>query len=145
MPNPDDALWIALWLFLAPVGMVGLLALWALRSWMRAANMGASLTIFEVIGMKLRRVDVDAVAEAVVVSAINDAEVHQIDLQRAYQAGVDLPAITQAWIAARQQSVALNFEEFVSMYRAGRLSEVMAANPQESATPSSDTASGEGD
>jgi uncharacterized protein YqfA (UPF0365 family) len=126
MENPNDLIYIALLLFLLPIGLVAALSLWALRPWLRAMMSGTQLTVFEVIGMRLRKVDVDAVIAALVMARQSDVEVHQVDLQRAYLAGVNLETITLAWIAAQRKEMTVSFEQLVAMYQQKRLGELLA-------------------
>ncbi|MEX2187795.1 MAG: flotillin-like FloA family protein [Pirellulales bacterium] len=125
MENPESLIFIMLLLFLVPIGAAAALSLWALRPWLRATMAGAQLTVFEIIGMRLRRVDVDAVVAALVAARQSGVEIHQIDLQRAYLAGVDLPTITLAWINAQRKEMDLQFEQLVEMYQQKRLGELI--------------------
>jgi uncharacterized protein YqfA (UPF0365 family) len=122
--DPNDLIYIMLLVFLVPVGFVAMLALWALRPWLRATAAGTGLTIFEVIGMKLRRVDVDAVIVAMVIAEHGEVEIHQVDLQRAYLNGANLQTVTQAYVAAKHKQLDVTFEQVVDLDREGRLGEV---------------------
>jgi uncharacterized protein YqfA (UPF0365 family) len=125
MDDPNLILVLMLLLFLVPIGAVALLALWALRPWLRATMAGAPLTVFEVIGMRLRRVDIDAVVAAFAMARQSGVDIHQVDLQRAYLAGVDLPTITLAWITAQRKKLDITFEQLVVMYQEKRLAELI--------------------
>jgi uncharacterized protein YqfA (UPF0365 family) len=125
MENPELFVIILVLMFLLPIGMVAVLALWVLRPWLRATMAGTQLSVFEIIGMRLRRVDVDAVVAALVMARQSDVDIHQVDLQRAYLAGVDLPTITLAWITAQRKKMDITFEQLVQMYQEKRLGELI--------------------
>lgn len=125
MDNPDNLIYVMLLAFLVPIGFVAVLALWALRPWLRATMAGSQLSVFEVIGMRLRRVDVDAVVAALVMARQSGVEIHQVDLQRAYLAGVNLETLTLAWIAAQRKQMDVTFEQLVAMYQEKRLGELL--------------------
>ncbi len=125
MQNPETFVLVMLLLFLVPIGAVAVLSLWALRPWLRAATAGVQLTVFEIIGMRLRRVDVDAVVAALVLARQSDVDIHQVDLQRAYLAGVDLPTIALAWVAVQRKEMGITFAQLVEMYQQKRLGELI--------------------
>jgi uncharacterized protein YqfA (UPF0365 family) len=125
MNDPNNLIFIMLLVFLLPIGFVALLALWALRPWLRATMLGTQLTVFEIIGMKLRGVNVDAVVAAMVMARQCDVEVHQVDLQRADRAGIDVEKLTFAWIAAQRRQMPITFEQLVVMYQEERLGDLL--------------------
>jgi len=126
--DPNDLIYIMLLVFLVPIGFVAALALWALRPWLRATAAGTGLTIFEVIGMKLRRVDVDAVIVAMVIAEQGEVDVHQVDLQRASRAGIDLQALVHAYIAAKHQQENLKFDQFAASYLDNRQNDLPSSH-----------------
>lgn len=125
MNDPNILILVMLLVFLVPIGLAAVLALWALRPWLRATMAGTQLTVFEIIGMRLRRVDVDAVVAALVMARQSGVEIHQVDLQRAYLAGVDLETITLAWIAAERKKMDITFDQLVAMFQEKRLGELL--------------------
>lgn len=125
MNDPNNLIFIMLLVFLLPIGFVAVLALWALRPWLRATIAGAQFTVFEIIGMKLRGVDVDAIVAAMVMAQQYEVEVHQVDLQRAYKAGIDVEKLTFAWIAAQRRQMPITFEQLVVMYQEERLGDLL--------------------
>lgn len=125
MQNPETIVLLMILVSLIPIGVAAVLALWVVRPWLRSVMSGAQLTVFEVIGMKLRRVDVDAVVAALAMARQSGVEIHQVDLQRAYLAGVDLPTITLAWITAQRKKMPITFEQLVEMYQQKRLGELI--------------------
>jgi uncharacterized protein YqfA (UPF0365 family) len=122
--EPNDLIFIMLLVFLVPIGIGAVLSLWALRSWLRATAAGTQLTIFEVIGMKLRRVDVDAVIGATLIAQQGEVDVHQVDLQRAYLAGLDIERVTFDYVQAKRNQPEVTFEQFISMARENQLGEL---------------------
>jgi uncharacterized protein YqfA (UPF0365 family) len=116
MNDPNNLILIMLLVFLVPIGIGAVLSLWALRSWLRATAAGTQLTIFEVIGMKLRRVDVDAVIGAMLIAQQGEVEIHQVDLQRAFLAGLDVERIAFDYVEAKRQQPELTFDQFIASY-----------------------------
>lgn len=133
MNDPNDLIFIMLLVFLLPIGFVAVLALWALRPWLRATMAGTQLTVFEIIGMKLRGVDVDAVVAAMVMARQSEVEIHQVDLQQAYLAGIDVEQLTFAWIAAQRRQMPITFEQLVVMYQEERLGDLLEGSVLEAA------------
>lgn len=133
MNDPNDLIFIMLLVFLLPIGFVAVLALWALRPWLRATIAGTQLTVFEIIGMKLRRVNVDAVIAAMVMARQSEVEIHQVDLQKAYLAGIDVEKLTFAWIAAQRRQMPTTFEQLVVMYQEERLGDLLEGSVAEAA------------
>ena len=105
----------AILIFLVPVGLAALLSLWALKDWLRANAAGLDIKILEIGGMKLRRVDVNVVIDAMIVAANAGVLVSQIDVQRAYQAGVDPRKIVQALLRSRDKEESISFEQLVKI------------------------------
>lgn len=101
--------------FLLPLGLAAVLSLWALRPWLRANAAGLEVTILEVAGMKLRRVDVYAVIDAMVIAADAGVIVSQIDLQRAYRAGADPTRVVQALLRSRDEERSVTIEQLVEI------------------------------
>jgi uncharacterized protein YqfA (UPF0365 family) len=125
MNDPNNLILVMLLVFLLPIGFVALLALWALRPWLRATMAGTQLTVFEIIGMKLRGVNVDAIVAAMFMARQSDVEVHQVDLQQADRAGIDVEKLTFAWIAAQRRQLPITFEQLVMMYQEERLGDLL--------------------
>jgi hypothetical protein len=119
--DPDSLLLLALAMFLLPMGAAGVLALWALPAWLRATRAAAGLTIFEVVGMKLRRIDVDHIAAAIALSRQFGAEVSHVDLQRAAAAGANPYDVAAAWAVCLRRGLAHTFEDLIALDCDGRL------------------------
>ncbi len=105
----------AIMIFLSPVALAALLSLWAMKAWLRANAAGLEVTILEIAGMKLRRVDVHVVIDAMIVAANGGAKVSQIDIQRAYQAGVDPRKIVKALLRSRDEERTVTIEQLVEL------------------------------
>jgi uncharacterized protein YqfA (UPF0365 family) len=106
--------------FLVPAGVAGVLALWALPAWLRATALGVTLPIFDVIGMKLRRIDVDLVAEAMALADQAQVDLSPVDVQRALMKRVDLRKVTLAYLQARQHDPACTFNDLVAAELSGK-------------------------
>jgi hypothetical protein len=128
--DPDSFLFVCLAIFLLPVGVAGVLALWALPAWLRATRVGAGLAIFEVVGMKLRRIDVDHISAAIAIARRFGVEVSHVDLQRAAAAGANPYDVAAAWAVCQRKQLAHSFEELIALEREGQLSPLLEAAAQ---------------
>jgi uncharacterized protein YqfA (UPF0365 family) len=127
MDDPNGWLIYAMVLiFLVPTGVAAVLALWALPAWLRAMAAGVELTVFDVIGMRLRRLDIDLIVEALALAEQADVDLSPVDVQHALMKKVDLRKVTLAYLAARQHDPACSFNDLVAAELAGELA---AASP----------------
>jgi uncharacterized protein YqfA (UPF0365 family) len=83
-------------IFLVPLALFAILAVTVLRHAMRAAREGLDVTIFELAGMRLRRVDIAKVLDALAVAAHHGVDVSQVDVQRAVARGADVASIIES-------------------------------------------------
>ena len=110
MENP---IYIALLMFLLPVGFAAVMSMVVLRPWMRAHAAGLGLTVFEVIGMKLRRLDIYEILDVLILAEENGVEVSHIDVQRAAMRKLDVRKLVTAYIEAKRRNMDLDFEDIV--------------------------------
>jgi uncharacterized protein YqfA (UPF0365 family) len=93
-------LYIALLIFLLPIGVAGALCLWNVRYWIHAARARLPVTVFEIAGMRLRGVDVWAVLDALEILEHAGIAVSQVDVQRADRRGVDVRQVASELVEA---------------------------------------------
>lgn len=91
--------------------------------WIRSYLSGVPLSVFQIIGMRLRKTDVQAVLRALVMAAQAGAPVSSIEMERAYLQGVDLEKITLALIQAKKDGMKVTFQELVEADLENRLQE----------------------
>jgi len=88
---------------------------------------GAPVSIIELIGMRLRRIDVQAVMRNLIVARQSGVDLKHIDLQRAWLRGVDLDKVTLAYIQAQKEGTGETFDDLVDARQRGRLSRMPRA------------------
>lgn len=96
---------------------------WYFSIWFQAFMSGASISLFEIIGMRLRRTNAKAVVRAVIMAKQGGAAVSCNDMEKAYLQGVNLEKVTLAFIEAKKQGIELTFDELVDAERQDRLAE----------------------
>ena len=122
MPNNIVPLILA-GFFLTFFVIVFFLMLSLVRPWMQSFVSGAPITIFDLIGMKLRRIDVAQVLKCRILAKQSGVELSSRELQQAYLRGVDLEKLTLAHIEAQKQQLGTSFEELVELDLQDRLAE----------------------
>ena len=105
--------------FLAPIAIFALLAITVLRPAMRAAREGVEVNLLELVGMRLRRLDIDLVLDALVLAKEHDLHVSQIDVQRAVARGADVLAVIEALARESQEAKSTTLEELVEQQLGG--------------------------
>lgn len=110
---------------LVVVGMVTLVVFVLLmqffRLWLQAFMSNAGVSFFDLIGMKLRKVDAMTVVMAriqLVKSGIHEVEI--VDLESHYMAGGRVPNVTRAMIAANRAVLELDWKKACAIDLAGR-------------------------
>jgi len=105
---------------LVPVAAFVVLALLALfmfarvfSPWLRGFLSGAPLSVLEIIGMRLRKTDVQAVLNALVMATQAGAPVSSTDMEQAHLQGADLEKVTLAFIQATKDDKKVTFGELV--------------------------------
>lgn len=113
------------------IGMLifGLFMFGIFRPWMRGLMSGCGLPVPDIIGMRLRRINVNAVLDALILARQSDVTISSTEMQRAYLKGVDLEKVTLATIEARRRDLPFTFEEFVDAELRGRLEEKLRGSP----------------
>ena len=94
--------------------------------WIRAATSNARVTIWELIGMKLRQLDASMIVDAKVmamqagVGTDPDTGITTRRLEAHYLAGGDVPRVIHAIIAAQRADIDLDFDRAAAIDLAGR-------------------------
>lgn len=126
MPNNEALLPLAI---LAAVGIAivvsFVLFLGLLRPWLQAILSGAPISILDLVGMRLRRMDVNAVVRALIMARQTGVELTSRQVQRASLQGVDLDKITLAYIESQRRKMGTTFEELVELDLQDRLAELL--------------------
>lgn len=106
---------------IAPLGMLLLFALVLLavvvryaNIWLQANMAGIPVNILEILGMTFRKVNANAVVQALIMAKQGGVTVSRIDLEMAYLRGVNVKKVVLAFIEAKKQGMEITFEELVA-------------------------------
>jgi uncharacterized protein YqfA (UPF0365 family) len=124
-------LFVVLLIFLVPVWVMGILMLTVARPWLRAMLAGVQLSVFDVIGMRLRRVPINEVVDALVAARASGVELSHVDVQRAHMRGVDLRKLTLAYIESHRRQLGYTFEELVDFELKDELAAALKKPPDD--------------
>ena len=119
-----------------PVVIVVLLVLLALllifmsffRHWMRAFLSGAPISLFQLLGMSMRKVNPAKVLPHGIAATQSGHPIGWVELERAYLQGTDLEKVTTACITSQEQGKGFTFQELVVADRESRLAEMLKLN-----------------
>jgi uncharacterized protein YqfA (UPF0365 family) len=101
--------------------LVGLLILGSFfRLWLQALSSGASVSIFNLIGMRLRKISPTVIVDARIRAVKSGLDISTADLEAHYLAGGDVVRVTVALIAASKANIDLTFKVATSIDLAGR-------------------------
>lgn len=121
----SNSTWGAGFIALVVLGIVGLVVLAIVaqffRIWLQAYMSNADVSLLDLIGMRLRKVDIMTIVSAriqLVKSGIH--EISATDLESHYLAGGRVPNVTRAMIAANRASVELDWKKSCAIDLAGR-------------------------
>ncbi len=121
----SSSTWGAGFIALVVAGIVGLVVLAVIaqffRIWLQAYMSNADVSLLDLIGMRLRKVDIMTIVSAriqLVKSGIH--EISATDLESHYLAGGRVPNVTRAMIAANRASVELDWKKSCAIDLAGR-------------------------
>jgi uncharacterized protein YqfA (UPF0365 family) len=92
--------------FLAIFGVL----LWTFSPWMRAYMSRTPVSMFDILGMRFRHIDVNAVLKVLIMTRQAGVAVSCRQMESAYLQGVDLEKLTLAMIHAKKQGMELTFE-----------------------------------
>jgi uncharacterized protein YqfA (UPF0365 family) len=97
------------------VFFVGLLLFFAqnFELWFQAYMSRVPLSVFAIIGMRFRKIDVKAVVRSLIMAQQAGIPLSIDEVERAYLQGADLERITHAWIEAHREQKSVSFQELV--------------------------------
>ena len=82
--------------------------------WLRCLMAGAQVSLFQIVGMKLRKCPAKQLCDLYIMSRQAGLRVHLSDLERAYLAGVDVELVVRAMIKASQTGQNLSWDDALS-------------------------------
>lgn len=91
--------------------------------WLRSYLSGTPVSVFDILGMQLRRTDVNAVLNALAMARQGGVHLSCRQVERAYLQRVDLEKLALAMVQAKKQGMDVTWEELVELEREHRLAE----------------------
>ena len=114
--------WVSV--FFVIVAVFGLiiigLFIYFLKIWVRAWMCGARVGIFNLLGMKLRRVPPGLIVDARIRLVKAGLDVDSDTIETHYLQGVNIPNVVEAAVAATKAGYKLSYEQAAAIDRAGR-------------------------
>ena len=86
---------------------------------------GAPISIFQIIGMRLRRTNASVIVRNLIAAKQGGVSVSCVELERAYLQGCDLEKLTLAMIEANRRGMKITFQEALDAELHDRLQEKM--------------------
>lgn len=121
--GPIVAIVILVLIFLATIFAAVLILRAFFAPWLRGYTSGVPVSILELLGMRFRKVDVNAVLGALIMAKQSGINIECSQMERAYLQGCDLSTLTLAMIRAKQEEMEVTFEELIAADMEGRLSD----------------------
>lgn len=97
------------------------------RPWFQAVLSSVPISVFQIIGMRLRRTNVNVVVRNLIIAKQAGVSLSSIELERAYLQGCDLEKLVLAMIEAKKRGQDIKFQEAVDADLHGRLQEELKA------------------
>lgn len=91
--------------------------------WLQAFMAGVPVSIFQVLVMRFRKVDMRVVVRSLIMATQAGVSVTSMEMESAYLQGVDLEKITLAMIHAKREGMKVTFQELVEADLENRLHE----------------------
>lgn len=91
--------------------------------WMQALMSGVHVSVFDIIGMRLRKVDPKTVVRALIMAQQAGAPLATAEVESAYLQGVDVEKVVLAYIRAKRDGIQITFQELVDADLDNRLKE----------------------
>jgi len=91
-----------------------------IRLWLRAFFSGASVSMFNLLGMSLRRVNSNVIVDSRIMAVKAGLRITTDELETHYLAGGNILRVIQALIAANKANIDLNFQRATAIDLAGR-------------------------
>ncbi len=95
------------------------------RLWLQAFLSGRPIPLFQLIGMKIRRVPGRLIVESGIAASQAGYPIPWSELETAYLRGVDLNKVTLAFITAKRRDDPFTFEELVDAESEQRLADLI--------------------
>lgn len=115
------------------LAMVGIFLIFALSivvtvakvfsPWLQAFMAGVPISAFQIVGMRLRKVDVRVAVRSLIMATQAGVPVPSTEMERAYLQGVDLEKLTLALIHSNREGKNVTFQELVEADLENRLRE----------------------
>jgi hypothetical protein len=91
--------------------------------WFQAYLAGIPISIVEILGMRLRRVNVKLLIRCLILAKMSGIRIPVAEMEKAYLQGVSIERITLAMIQAKKQRKRVTFQQLVELDREDRLVE----------------------
>ena len=91
--------------------------------WLQAFMAGVPISIYQVLGMRFRKVDMRVVVRSLIMATQAGVSVTSSEMESAYLQGVDLEKITLAMIQAKREGLEVTFQDLVEADLENRLHE----------------------
>lgn len=95
------------------------------RPWLQAFVSGCPVSVFQLIGMRLRKVDPNKIVSVGIAATQGGHPVGWAELERAYLQGVDIEKVSMAYVTASERGDNFTFEELVDAERESRLDKLL--------------------
>ena len=96
-----------------------------LRPWLQAFLSGCPVSVFQLIGMRLRRVNPNEVIAVGIAATQGGHPIEWAELERAYLQKIDIEKVATAYVTARERGNNFTFEELVDAERESRLDKLL--------------------
>jgi uncharacterized protein YqfA (UPF0365 family) len=93
------------------------------RTWLQAYLSGVPLSIFTLLGMRLRRTNVNAVVRAMIMAKQGGLNLSWREIESAQLTGVDLEKVVLAMIESVRRQLGFTFQQLVEAEQHDRLQE----------------------
>ncbi len=115
---------VATVVLLLGIFIVGLVLAKFFRYWMQSYLTGAGITLWDLIGMTFRKVNIAVIVKSKIIAVqagLNDPEITSQALEAHFLANGNVPLVIQALVAAKKaKSIQLSFREATAIDLAGR-------------------------
>ena len=95
------------------------------RPWLRGFTCRCRISVLDIIGMRMRRVNPGKVIDAYIMAQESGTPIAVNELESAYLRKVDLQKVTLAYIDAQKRDASITFEEIVTAEQQDRLKSLL--------------------
>lgn len=120
------ALSVGLWITIGVVGallfalLVVVFVMVPMNTWFRALMSGAHISMFRLVGMKLRKVDYKKIVDQYILARKAGIKIYDSEIETHIMAGGDVVKVIDALIAAHSAKLDLSIEQAMAIDLAGR-------------------------